>query len=444
MADARTTAFYVLYAIETEGAYSNIALNRALKENSLSGIDAAFASSLIYGVIERRITLDYIIRQYTERTPLRKIETKTLIILRMGVLQLIFMDKIPESAAVNESVKLAKKFRLQRSAGFINAVMRSMVRSGCSYRLPQEGSDEYLSVLYSCPQRLIKLWNEDYGAENTLIILEALNGRPPINIRVNTLKTNSDQLIKKLAEEKVEAKKSNFIPDALELSSTGSIEKLPAFKDGDFHVQDLSSQLCVYLLDPKPNQVLLDVCAAPGGKAMTAAQYMNGSGVIYACDIYPHKLRLIESSARRLGITTVKTVLRDALSAQAPIQGADCVLCDVPCSGLGILRRKPEIRYKTDFGIDKLCKLQYDIMCNSADFVKPGGILLYSTCTLNRRENNGNAEKFLQDNRDFRPYPIELPSGVCRRICEKENQLTLFPQTDGTDGFFISVFQRRK
>lgn len=443
MCDSRTAAFNVLYDIEKNNAYSNLSLNKTIKENSLSSADSAFACAVVYGVLERRITLDFIIRQYTKKTPLRKIETRTLIILRMGFYQLLYMDKVPDSAAVNESVKLAKKLGLQKSSGFINAVMREFLRNGRRYSPPQENSLQRLSVEYSCPQELISLWQKDYGDENTQSILQSLAGRPELSIRVNTLKTDSCSLRRRLADENIIADECSFLENALQIEDAGSLESVPAFKNGEFYVQDVSSQLCIHFLNPKAGEVLLDVCCAPGGKAFTSAQYMENTGEIYACDIHPHKVKLVEKTAEKLGVTIIKARIHDAAEPRNPGFKADKVLCDVPCSGLGVLRRKPEIRYKKDFNIEQLSALQYKILQNNSKYVAQGGLLVYSTCTLNRLENNVNADRFLAENKDFAAYPLPLPNGIERRTGEKENQLTLFPGVYGSDGFFISAFKRR-
>ncbi|MBQ4170741.1 MAG: 16S rRNA (cytosine(967)-C(5))-methyltransferase RsmB, partial [Ruminococcus sp.] len=294
MSNPRSVALNILLKIEEEKAYSNLALTNAIRENRLGGVDASFVSALVYGVLERQLTLDYIIRQYS-KIPLRKIEVKTKLILRMGILQLLFMDKVPESAAVNESVNLAKKNRLQKSAGFINGILRSITRAEVKYRLPDESDKEYYySIIYSAPRELVRLWTNAYGEENAVKLLENLSGRPPICARVNTLKTDADSLIAKLGEEGVKAEKIPFLPDALSLSGTGAVERLSAYRDGLFHVQDASSQLCVSLLDPQPRDVMLDICAAPGGKSFTAAERMENRGKIFACDLYDHKLRLMK------------------------------------------------------------------------------------------------------------------------------------------------------
>ncbi len=444
MSNPRNLALKVLLKTEQDKAYSNIALSNAIREARLDGVDSAFASALVYGVLERKITLDYIIRQYS-KIPLRKIEIKTKIILRMGILQLLFMDKVPESAAVNESVKLAKKHGLQKSAGFINGILRGITRAEEKFTLPDENDKiRYFSVKYSVPENLARLWINSYGEADTEELLGSLSGRPRLCARVNTLKTNSDDLISELETEGVRAEKIGFVEDAVMLFGTGSIERLRAYKNGLFHVQDASSQLCVQLLDPKPGEIMLDICSAPGGKSFTAAQRMKNRGKIYSCDLYDHKLRLIRSGAQRLGITNLIAVKRDGAAPLVQLPLADKILCDVPCSGLGILSRKPEIRYKDDLISGDLPELQYKILCESAKNLANGGRLVYSTCTLNPAENNENARKFLEEHPDFEGVPLKLPKGVERAFDEQEYEITLTPHRANTDGFYIAAFQRRR
>lgn len=443
MANSRKTAFKVLLKIEQDGAYSNIALNNAVNEGELTPLDAAFTSALVYGVLERKITLDYIIKQYS-KIPLRKIELKTKIILRLGLLQMAFMDKVPESAAVNESVKLAKQQKLQKSSGFINAILRSFARDNCKVKYPDiKNKAEYYSVKYSCPQPLVKLWLESYGEENAKGILEKLSGRPNIYARVNTLRTTAEKLIDALADDKVKAEKVDFPENSVRLADTGSIERLKAYKGGLFHIQDLSSQLCTYFLSAEKGQTVLDICSAPGGKTFTTAEYMHNSGKIIACDMYEHKLKLIEKGAKRLGIDIVETCLRDGSSDENPLPMADRILCDVPCSGLGVLSRKPEIRYKDDIIDTNLADIQYKILCESAKYLKKGGKLVYSTCTLNPQENNKNTAKFLAEHSDFEGVALELHPQLGRAYEEQPYEITLMPHSYDGDGFYISVFTRR-
>lgn len=443
MSNPRNTALNVLMKIEQDNAYSNIALNNAIRENKLSGVDSSFVSALVYGVLERKITLDYIIKQYS-KIPLRKIELKTKMILRLGILQLLFMDKIPESAAVNESVNLAKKHKLQKSSGFINGILRSITRSEEKYKLPDK-SDKvlYYSVKYSAPQELVKLWINSYGELNTEQLLKSLGGRPKICARVNTLKSDKNSLIAELAKENVKAEEIPFLENAVSLTETGSIERLSAYKSGKLHIQDASSQLCVDFLSPKPREVLLDICSAPGGKSFTAAQYMCDRGKIFACDLYDHKLKLISDGAKRLGINSIVTLKRDGASSDVSLPLADKILCDVPCSGLGILSRKPEIRYKDNLITADLPELQYKILCQSAQYLANGGRLVYSTCTLNPAENNKNAQRFLEEHPDFYGVKLSLPSQIKRAIDENDYEITLMPHTSGTDGFYIAVFGKK-
>lgn len=438
----RNLALKILVSVERDGAYSTLTIDNSIKENKLNRTDSAFLSALVYGVLERQLTLDYIIKQYS-KIPLRKIELRTRIILRLGVLQLLFMDKVPESAAVNESVILAKKHKLTKSSGFINGVLRSITRAEVKYTLPDIKKDKeyFYSVKYSCPRELVALWLKAYGESVTEDILKNLSGRPQLTARVNTLKTSPDELINKLEAEGVQAEKSDIVENALVLKNTGSIDRLKTYKNGELYIQDAASQLCVKALDTQPHDIMLDVCAAPGGKSFAAAQRMKNKGKIYSFDIYEHKLNLINKTANNLGIDIIQTDIRDAEKDNRELPLADKVLCDVPCSGLGVLSRKPEIRYKKDLLNPELPELQYRILCNNARFTAYGGTLVYSTCTLNPAENIDNVKRFLVENPEFKPLKLEL--GVERVIDEPENVLTLFPNGK-TDGFFIAAFTREK
>ena len=443
MANPREIALKILLDVENDRAYSNLELNHTLVQEQLSGRDNAFVSALVYGVLERKLTLDYIIKQYS-KIPLRKIEPTTKMILRMGILQLLFMDKVPESAAVNESVNLAKRNKLQRSAGFINGILRSITRAEEKYRLPDKSKDKYYyySILYSAPQELVKLWMNAYGEENAVPLLEQLSGRPPLCVRVNTLLNTREELERIFDEEGVRYDEIPFLPNALHLYNTGSLRDLRSFKERRFYVQDASSQLCVQALDPKPGQLICDVCAAPGGKSFTAAMLMENKGKILAFDDYDQKVRLMQETALGLHIDMIRVETRDALDGE-PLPTADRILCDVPCSGLGVLSRKPEIRYKDDLFQNDLPDIQYRILCHSAQYLAPGGRLVYSTCTLNPRENNEQTARFLREHPDFTGVKLKLPEGVERAIGEEDYEITLMPHTAHTDGFYFAVFTRR-
>lgn len=440
---ARRTAFRALRRV-AEDAYSNLILDSELKKSNMDERDKRFAASLFYGVLENEQQLDYIISAFLSK-PGMKLEKDVRIILRMGIYQLGFMDRVPDSAAVDESVRLAKKNGLTRVSGFINGVLRSYIRADKKVKLPDRSKDErlFLSVRYSCPMWLIDLWSGDYGVEICEKILQSLGGRPPIYARCNTVKITPGELCRILAEEGVEANPAEWFDDALCLADTGSIEELEAYKKGLFHVQDLSSQICCKVLSPQAGETVLDVCAAPGGKSFTLAQLMSGRGRVISCDIHPHRVELIAQGAERLGLGCIEPKVRDALSGEDELK-ADRVLCDVPCSGLGIIRRKPDIKNKNAESIAQLPQMQYDILYRSSKAVRPGGVLVYSTCTLCREENSLVVNRFLEENSDFEPYPFELPCSVGRTAGgEPEHMLTLFPFVADTDGFFIARMKRK-
>lgn len=438
---ARQAAFDALMRVEGSGAYSNITLNNILKSNKISGKDKAFTAMLLYGVLEKKLLLDYNLSRLSDR-PVNKLDIGVLTILRMGLYQIYFTNT-PESAAVNESVELCKVNKLNSASGYVNAVLRAGAGIKEPY-LPEKkrGKTKYLSIRYSCPEPIVRLWRESYGDELTQELLLSLEGRPPITARVNTLRITAAELAEELLQKGIKASQCTVPEDCLELSAAGAVEELEAYKNGLLHIQDRASQLCCRVLAPQSGDVVIDACSAPGGKSFTMAELMNNEGTIISCDLYEHRLRLVESGAQRLGIGIIKTMVGDA-SGLTGLPAADRVLCDVPCSGLGIIRRKPELRYKEDTGAESLPELQYSILCRGASFLKSGGVLVYSTCTLNPAENGSNIRRFLNEHEDFEPVPIDIPEGIDRAIDEPENELTLFPCRGGTDGFFISKIRRK-
>lgn len=439
MKNSREVAFDVLYKVLYEDAYSNLALDSAIKENNLSKLDSSFTTALVYGVLERLLTLDYIIRKLSS-VPFRKIEAKTLIILRLSMYQLIYMDKVPDSAAVNEAVNMAKSQKLFKSSGFINGMLRSFIRNEKAFTLPPESEAvRHLSIKYSCPEYLVKLWLDAYGDAVTKDILGALSQRPPLSVFVNTLKVSREELMEELNAEGVSAEVSQILPNTLNISSSGAIDSLKAYKEGKFFVQDESSSLCALLAGAKAGDTVFDVCSAPGGKTFAMAVLMENKGLIRAFDIHLHKVKLIEAGAFRLGLKMVKPALRDAATDEKLTDQAQVVLCDVPCSGFGILRRKPEIRYRKEQSYENLPELQLQILENSAKLVKAGGTLVYSTCTLNPAENSQVVKKFMETHPEYSQKEINLPEGITRKIPEEKGMLTLFPESDKTDGFFIAT-----
>ncbi len=437
MKTARQIAFEALNKIERDNSYSNLTLDSFLYLAELSAADNALVSALVYGVLERSITLDYCLSRHL-RQPLKKLKPQVLTALRMGTYQILFMDKIPVSAAVNESVTLVKKNGCAFASGLTNAVLRAVSKEGLV--LPNETDMlRYYSVKYSFPQWLVKLWVDSYGEENAIGIMSSCAGRPPLTVRVNTLKINENELINLLADEGVAAVKS-VTDNALDLEKCGSVEKLKAFKDGLFHVQDAASQLCAAALDAKPGDTVLDICSAPGGKAFTCAEKMNNEGKIIACDIHSHRLALIKEGANRLGISIIDVMRSDASVFNAEMPKVDRVLCDVPCSGLGIVRRKPEIRCKSSEEINKLPELQYSILCNASSYLKSGGRLVYSTCALNPEENEAVCRSFIENNPDFILADI---SCCADNAWSTDGMVTLMPHRNNTDGFFLAAFERR-
>ncbi len=440
-ANPRRTAYNVLMRVESEGGYSNISLNAALNETKLDPRDKAFVTRLVYGVLENSSYLDYIIDRLS-KVKSSKLETDVRCILRMGLYQMTFLDT-PDSAAVNESVNLAKKLKLFRATGFINGLLRNYIRNGKSVELPNPRKNFvlYLCIKYSCPKWLVELWQTAYGDEICEKILKSLSERPPIYARVNTAKISPNELAASFEQCGVSAKKSTLLPDCLTLNNTGSVRDLPQYQRGEFHVQDGSSQICCMIAAPKSGSKVYDVCAAPGGKTFTLAELMGDCGEVVSCDIHPHRVALIAEGAKRLGLNCVNPSVRDALT-EVTITDGDLVLCDVPCSGFGIIRRKPEIKQKSPQEVDALPDLQYRILENSAKLVKAGGKLVYSTCTLNPKENAEVVQRFLLNHPEFSLCPINLPDGVEKITDEPDGMITIFPFMADTDGFFISTMTK--
>lgn len=421
----RQIAFTILYRIEKDASYANLLLDKAIKESS-STVSSAFLTALVYGVIERKITLDYILSQYLTR-PIKRLSPEVLTILRMGVYQIKFMDKVPVSAAVNECVKLSKRNHSAYASGLINSVLRRISNSNIIY--PDSNDLIYsLSVQYSCPEELVTHFINDYGLECTEGILASSFLIPPTTVHINTTQITKEKFKKEMLTEGIEVE-DTVLDDSVMLSKASNLEKLVSYQKGLFHLQDLASTLCVHALDAKPGQLVLDLCAAPGGKTFTAAELMQNKGNIYAFDLYEHRVKRITESANRLQLTCIHAGVADALKLQERFaQKADRVICDVPCSGFGTIRRKPEIRYKELSSIDKLPILQYNILEIAAKYLNKQGILVYSTCTLNKAENEDVCNRFLHEHPDFQLVG---------------DMQTLFPHKDKTDGFFFAKLRRK-
>lgn len=424
MTTSREVAFGVLCACRRRSAWVDAELKKELAQAGLDSRDAALASRLVYGVMQNQLLLDYYLSRFVSR-PLEKMERRTLDILRLGAYQLLMMDKIPAMAAVNESVELAKENLLGlKTAGFINAVLRNLDRS--RGKLPPLPADpmERLSIQYSHPLWLVQMLADRVGADEVEPLLRAHNDPPPITAQVNTLRVTPRALTQRLGEEGVRVGVHGR-EDCLELEGTGDLERLTTFQEGLFYIQDPAARQAVLAAAPRPGEKVLDLCAAPGGKSFAAAIAMENKGHILSRDLYPRKVRELSKAARRLGLSCIEAVVADA--TEAVEEQFDLVMADVPCSGLGIIRKKPDIRYKDPAGFGELETIQAAILDRAGSAVAPGGRLLYATCTLRREENEDQVDRFLEKRKDFTLSTLE----------------TLWPHREGTDGFFYALLERR-
>ncbi len=434
---ARQLAFEVLVKIEKDKAFSNLAIDSAVKAFCHSSTDCAFITHLVYGVVERKITLDYVISKYLEK-PVTKLKADVLSILRLGAYQLLYSDKIPQSAAVNESVKLSKSNKCAYASGMINAVLRKISKDDIEFSIIED-KVERVSVECSAPVELVRFLNFHYGEENAeKFLLSALEPKQ-IFVKVNTTKVSSDELIRLLSDEGITAEKT-ILPTALKLQLNGAVYDSECFKKGLFHVEDLSSQLCVEALGAYEGCTAIDVCAAPGGKSFSIAEDMHNKGVLYSCDIYEHRVDLIKEGALRLGLDCIKPCVNDATAFNEAFPQADRVLCDVLCSGLGIIGKKPEIKYKKLDDTKAIIPVQKQILEVSSRYVKKGGRLVYSTCSVNPNENRKVCDAFLKEHPDF--VSVKVLDSVKRTIDEGD-YLTLMMHTNNCDGFFIALFERK-
>ncbi|MBQ8612984.1 MAG: 16S rRNA (cytosine(967)-C(5))-methyltransferase RsmB [Ruminiclostridium sp.] len=430
---ARQIVLDLLIKTEEKGAYSTIVLDSALDKNALSPRDKAFASALFYGVLERKMTLDYIIRAYS-KIEYDKIDISAVQLLRMGLYQLLYMESVPDNAAVNETVKLAQ----QKQKGFINALLRGFLRDGCKIDYGSLEGEARLSVEYSCPKWLVKMWLKRFGEKDTLEILKSSFGRPPLYVKVNTLKCTADELIAELKKDKITARRNKLLPDCVEIDKISGVEACRAYRNGLFHVQDISSQLCCKIVKPIFGETVLDMCAAPGGKSFSMAEAMGNKGEVHSFDLYDGKISMLRDGAKRLGINIITAEVNDASEFNENIPMADKVLCDVVCSGLGVIRRKPEIKYKQKAALAEIPPMQKKILQTASRYVKTGGMLIYSTCTLNYEENEAVVEEFLRDNKNFAPVVVPLDiQGVSAEFCRN-----FFPHVTGGDGFFVATMKK--
>ncbi len=424
--NARELAINVLYKVELGEGYSNVALDKELNKSDLDTVDKAFASELVYGVLTWKITLDEIIKMYSS-IKIKKISPWILNILRIGIYQIVFLDKIPESAAVNESVKLAKQYGHEASSKFVNAILRKIEKNEMEKLLAYIATkpileDEIISIVTSHPLWMVDELLKEYDKKFVTEFLNVNNITPEITLRSNRLKTTRDELYKLLILRKIDCRKGN-------LEDSIKVKKMTDFKGKLFTVQDEAAQLACLKLAAKPDEIVLDACSAPGGKTTYLAEIMENKGEVEAWDIHPHRVRLVEEAAKKLDISIIHAKVHDAtISMPSYKEKFDKILLDVPCSGLGVIRKKPDIKWTRKIeDFEELMSVQEKILDTCSEYLKPGGRMVYSTCTVLKRENEEQIDRFLLTHSDF-------------TLVE---QVKLFPNVDETDGFYIAVLERK-
>lgn len=436
---AREVALNTLGAVEGQNAWANAQLKKLSAREKLDTRDVALATKLVFGVLQQRMLLDFYLEHFSTMK-LQKMERKVRNSLRLGVYQLLFLDKIPQNAAVNEMVNLTKKYcKNPRAPGMVNGILRSVVRN-LDALPPVDRSDllSYYSVLYSHPKWLVEELSKALPPEELEDCLAWNNREAPTSVQVNRCRIETPELMALLETQGVDAKQHPWLPDCLSISGTGNPERQDAFLQGLYYMQDPAAKLAVLTAGLHPGNRVLDCCAAPGGKTFAAAIAMEDCGEILACDIYPHKKKLIEAGAMRLGLSCITTQVQDAQTFHEPwSQAFDVVLADVPCSGYGVIRKKPEIRYKDPKLLETLPPVQMSILNTASRYVRVGGVLLYATCTLRREENEDIISAFLAKHAEYQLESFSLPNGEV-----PEGQITLWPHKTGTDGFFIAKLRR--
>lgn len=448
---ARDQALRVLLAVDREGAYANLALQKSSSGLALKAQDTALLTELVYGALRWQNTLDWVIDQFS-KVSVARMNYIVRNIVRLGVYQLLFLERVPAAAACNESVELAKSWKLGDLAGFVNGLLRNIARHQAVIAYPELEKDPvlHISVKYSHPAWLVERWLKRYGQEETISFCRANNEAPPVVLRCNTLKISPEGLSRKLEQEGVASRPSPLIPEGLRLARHVSVTELDSFRSGCFAVQDESSMMASKVLQPQDGSLVIDACAGPGGKTTHLAQIMKNSGRLLAFDVHPHRLRLIRDACRRLGVTIVSTSLQDAATPPEEIQEqADYLLVDAPCSGLGVIRRRPDLRWKArEQDLPVHAQQQGQILAGASRCLKPGGTMLYSTCSTEPEENSEVVAAFLDSHEDwqaqditgFVPPSILASSDDCRMA--ERGCLQLLPHRHDTDGFFLAAFRK--
>ncbi|GIN91423.1 ribosomal RNA small subunit methyltransferase B [Siminovitchia terrae] len=437
--NVREAALDIIEAVEKNQSYSNLLLNETIKKHQFSGPDAALLTEISYGTIQRKMTLDYYLAPFLKK----KVEHWVRLLLRISVYQMVFLDKIPDRAVIHEAVEIAKKRGHKGIAGLVNGVLRSVQREGIPSLEEIKDPAARLSIETSHPEWLIKRWISQYGFEHTQKMCEENLLAPVQTARVNGTRAHRDQVIKRLEDEGITAIPSPFLPTAIR-AVEGNLARSKAYKEGLFTIQDESSMLVAYALELEPDLRVLDACAAPGGKTTHIAEILDNTGQVTALDLHPHKLKLIMDQVDRLHLENVEAKSMDSRRAGEVFEAEsfDRVLVDAPCSGLGVLRRKPDIKYsKTKEDIYALKSVQMDILHETSKLVKKGGLLVFSTCTVDKEENVETAASFLEQHPEFEPNVLQMPEALTLK--DDEFSLQIFPQDFGGDGFFIASFRKK-
>jgi 16S rRNA (cytosine967-C5)-methyltransferase len=440
----RHIALKILKEVNHDGKYANIGLKENLRGETFSDRDLAFITQLVYGTLERQITLDYFLKKFAT---FKRVNPWIMNILRLGAYQIIYLDRVPDSAACNEAVKLCKKYGLFALQGFVNGILRNLSRNKDKLVLPDEklSVSENLSLQYSYPKWLIEKWIGDYGIQLTEDIVKPTDMGDAISIRVNTMKTSAADLKEILRDSGITVEDGYHLNEALRIINTGDIESNPLYRNGYFTIQGESSMLDAHVVDPQPGETILDACSAPGGKAIHMAELMKGQGRVVAWDVHEHRVDLIKRNISRMGARIVQPTVNDAaILKEEYIDSFDRVLIDAPCSGFGIIHKKPDIKLKADpAALKEMARLQSRILNTCSNYVKPGGILVYSTCTINPQENEDMIKCLLEERQDFQledPSPF-MPDSLKSAL--KDGMIQLIPSRHLTDGFFIARLRRK-
>lgn len=439
--NVRDAALSILLAVDQNQAYSNLLLNQTINKYHIEAKDRALLTELTYGTLQYKYTLDYFLEPFIRG----KIELWVKWLLRLSLYQMVYLSKVPDHAVVNEAVEIAKRRGHKGIASMVNGILRSILRIGVPSLEKIKDPLEQLAIGTSHPKWLVELFIECYGLEKTTAMLKENNIPPKQTVRVNTLKATVKEVIEKLAEENIQAKQSEVIPVCLYIEN-GQVARTKAFAEGLITIQDESSMMPAIALNPQPGDRVLDLCSAPGGKTTHMAELMKNEGSILATDIHPHKLDLINENASRLGIEIIETAPIDGRKSAELLEGNsfDAILVDAPCSGLGVMRRKPDIKYtKRSDDFDRLHEIQLELLSNAVKLLKPGGKLVYSTCTVMPKENEGTVQALLSSHPEMKLVPIEhLPKQLLEK--QQEGMLQVFPQDFGSDGFFVAVLEKQQ